>query len=79
MAVKISISFEYAREVCKYPYLLLLKGKITAGEDKQPVPTKIKLVDNENNTKVDYVYDPDPKTGNYLIILPPGKNLRFDY
>jgi outer membrane protein OmpA-like peptidoglycan-associated protein len=54
--------------------LTMLKGKITAGEDKQPVPTKIKLVDNENNTKVDYVYDPDPETGNYLIILPPGKN-----
>ncbi len=54
--------------------LTMLKGKITAGEDEEPVPTKIKLVDNENNTKVDYVYDPDPKTGNYLIILPPGKN-----
>jgi outer membrane protein OmpA-like peptidoglycan-associated protein len=54
--------------------LTMLKGKITAGEDQQPVPTKIKLVDNENNTKVDYVYDPDPETGNYLIILPPGKN-----
>jgi outer membrane protein OmpA-like peptidoglycan-associated protein len=54
--------------------LTMLKGKITAGEDEQPVPTKIKLVDNENNTKVDYVYDPDPETGNYLIILPPGKN-----
>lgn len=54
--------------------LTMLKGKITAGDDRQPVPTRIKLVDNENNTKVDYVYDPDPKTGNYLIILPPGKN-----
>ncbi|WP_375578857.1 OmpA family protein [Marivirga tractuosa] len=54
--------------------LTMLKGKITAGEERQPVPTKIKLVDNENNTKVDYVYDPDPETGNYLIILPPGKN-----
>ncbi|SMG28809.1 WD40-like Beta Propeller Repeat [Marivirga sericea] len=54
--------------------LTMLKGKITAGEDERPVPTKIKLVDNENNTKVDYVYDPDPTTGNYLIILPPGKN-----
>ncbi|HET8861203.1 OmpA family protein [Marivirga sp.] len=54
--------------------LTMLKGKITAGEDEQPVPTKIKLIDNENNTKVDYVYDPDPNTGNYLIILPPGKN-----
>jgi len=54
--------------------LTMLKGKITAGEEEKPVPTKIKLIDNENNTKVDYVYDPDPETGNYLIILPPGKN-----
>jgi outer membrane protein OmpA-like peptidoglycan-associated protein len=38
------------------------------------VPTKIKVIDNANNTKVDYVYNPDPVTGNYLVILPPGKN-----
>ncbi|GAA5023278.1 hypothetical protein GCM10011506_06020 [Marivirga lumbricoides] len=66
-------SFKMPEQYANIP-LTMLKGKITAGPDKQPVPTKIKLIDNENNTKVDYVYDPDPNTGNYLIILPPGKN-----
>ncbi len=66
-------TFDMPEQYANIP-LTMLKGKITAGKDKKPVPTKIKLVDNENNTKVDYVYDPDPKTGNYLIILPPGKN-----
>ena len=66
-------TFEMPEQYANIP-LTMLKGKITAGEEEKPVPTKIKLIDNENNTKVDYVYDPDPKTGNYLIILPPGKN-----
>jgi outer membrane protein OmpA-like peptidoglycan-associated protein len=66
-------TFEMPEQYANIP-LTMLKGKITAGENNQPVPTKIKLVDNENNTKVDYVYDPDPNSGNYLIILPPGKN-----
>jgi outer membrane protein OmpA-like peptidoglycan-associated protein len=38
------------------------------------MPTKIYLIDNETNKKLDFVYDPDPETGNYLIILPPAKN-----
>ncbi len=66
-------TFDMPEQYANIP-LTMLKGKITAGDDNKPVPTKIKLVDNENNTKVDYVYDPDPNTGNYLIILPPGKN-----
>ncbi|MBK6263509.1 PD40 domain-containing protein [Marivirga sp. S37H4] len=66
-------TFDMPEQYANIP-LTMLKGKITAGPDKQPVSTKIKLVDNDNNTKVDYVYDPDPNTGNYLIILPPGKN-----
>lgn len=66
-------TFDMPEQYANIP-LTMLKGKITAGEDEKAVPTKIKLVDNENNTKVDYVYDPDPNTGNYLIILPPGKN-----
>src|SRR5690606_21953398 len=28
----------------------------------------------DSNQKIDYVYNPDPETGNYLIIFPPGKN-----
>jgi outer membrane protein OmpA-like peptidoglycan-associated protein/Tol biopolymer transport system component len=66
-------TFEMPEQYANIP-LTMLKGKITAGPDKKPVPTRIKLVNNEDNTKVDYVYDPDPRTGNYLIILPPGKN-----
>lgn len=54
--------------------LTLIKGRILAGEDPVPVPTKIKVVDNTNGQILDYVYNPDEETGNYLIIIPPGKN-----
>ncbi|MFA0960721.1 OmpA family protein [Roseivirga sp. BDSF3-8] len=54
--------------------MTLIKGQILAGESLEPVPTKIKVIDKSTNTKVDYVYDPDPETGYYLIIFPPGKN-----
>ncbi len=40
----------------------------------KPMPTKIYLIDNETDKKLDFVYNPDPETGNYLIILPPAKN-----
>ncbi|MEQ9439718.1 MAG: OmpA family protein [Cyclobacteriaceae bacterium] len=55
--------------------LTLIKGRILAGEtDPQPIPTKIKVVDVEASEKVDYVYSPSAGSGNYLIILPPGRN-----
>ncbi|MGB3179840.1 MAG: OmpA family protein [Cyclobacteriaceae bacterium] len=54
--------------------MTLIKGQILAGESLEPVPTKIKVVDKATNTRVDYVYDPDPETGYYLIIFPPGKD-----
>ena len=55
--------------------ITLIKGKILVGEDElKPVPTKIKVVDVDANREVQYVYSPDPATGKYLIILPPGKN-----
>ncbi|WPP48546.1 OmpA family protein [Catalinimonas niigatensis] len=54
--------------------LTLIKGRILAGEELKAVPTQIKVVDVEGNQKIDYVYNPDKKTGNYLIILPPGRN-----
>lgn len=54
--------------------LTMIKGQILAGEDEQPVPTVIKVVDVSTGSKVDFVYNPDPETGNYLIILPPGRN-----
>ncbi len=54
--------------------LTMIKGKILNAETGKPMPTKIYLVDNETDKKLDFVYDPDPATGNYLIILPPAKN-----
>jgi outer membrane protein OmpA-like peptidoglycan-associated protein len=54
--------------------LTMIKGRILNAETGKPIPTKIYLIDNETNKKLDFVYDPDPETGNYLIILPPAKN-----
>ncbi|MDN5200494.1 OmpA family protein [Fulvivirgaceae bacterium BMA10] len=54
--------------------LTLIKGRILAGEDLKPVPTKIKVINKKTNKKVDYVYNPNKETGNYLIIFPPGEN-----
>src|SRR5690606_13475631 len=54
--------------------LTMIKGKILNAETGKPMPTKIYLVDNETDKKLDFVYHPDPETGNYLVILPPSKN-----
>ena len=55
--------------------LTLIKGRILVGDEElKPVPTTIKVVDVDANREVQYVYSPDPTTGKYLIILPPGKN-----
>jgi outer membrane protein OmpA-like peptidoglycan-associated protein/Tol biopolymer transport system component len=54
--------------------LTMIKGKILNAETGKPMPTKIYLIDNETDKKLDFVYNPDPVTGNYLIILPPAKN-----
>jgi outer membrane protein OmpA-like peptidoglycan-associated protein/Tol biopolymer transport system component len=54
--------------------LTMIKGKILNAETGKPMPTKIYLIDNQTSKKLDFVYNPDPLTGNYLIILPPAKN-----
>ena len=54
--------------------LTLIKGRILDGVSKKPIPTRIKVVNKQTQEKIDYVYDPNPKTGNYLIIFPPGEN-----
>jgi outer membrane protein OmpA-like peptidoglycan-associated protein len=54
--------------------LTMIKGKILDAETGKPMPTKIYLIDNETNKKLDFVYNPDPQTGHYLVILPPAKN-----
>ncbi len=54
--------------------LTMIKGKILNAETGKPIPTKIYLIDKATKNKLDFVYNPDPKTGNYLVILPPSKN-----
>ena len=54
--------------------LTMIKGRILDMETGKPIPTKMYVVDNESKKKVEFVYSPDPQTGDYLIILPPAKN-----
>jgi outer membrane protein OmpA-like peptidoglycan-associated protein len=54
--------------------LTMIKGKILNAETGKPMPTKMYVVDNETKKNLEFVYNPDTKTGNYLIILPPNKN-----
>jgi len=54
--------------------LTMIKGRILDAETEKPLKTMIYMVDNETNTKLDFVYHPNPETGDYLIILPPDKN-----
>ncbi len=54
--------------------LTMLKGKILDAGTNKPLNTKIYMIDNDTNKKLDFVYHPDPETGSYLIIVPPNKN-----
>lgn len=54
--------------------LTMIKGRILDGETNEPLASTIYMVDVASGKKLDFVYQPDPKTGNYLIILPPAKN-----
>ncbi len=54
--------------------LTMLKGKIINAETGKPIPTKMYVIDKDSKKELEFVYDPDPKTGDYLIILPPSKS-----
>ena len=54
--------------------LTMLKGKILNAETGKPMPTKLYLIDNKTDKKLDFIYDPDPVTGNYLVILPAASD-----
>lgn len=54
--------------------LTMIKGRILNAETGKPIPTKMYVIDKATKKDVEFVYDPDPKTGDYLIILPPAKN-----
>lgn len=54
--------------------LTMIKGRILDAETLLPLKTKIYMIDTETKEKIDYVYHPNQKTGNYLVILPPNKS-----
>ena len=54
--------------------LTLIKGTIMGGNPPKPVKARIRVVDNETREKLKYIYNPNPKTGKYLMIFPPNKN-----
>lgn len=54
--------------------LTLIKGTITGGTPARPISSSIKVLDKETGEKLRYVYNPNPLTGKYLMIFPPGKN-----
>ncbi|HBF89209.1 MAG TPA: hypothetical protein DDX39_11260 [Bacteroidales bacterium] len=54
--------------------LTLVKGTILAGNPLIPIGAKIQVIDKETHTRVKYVYNPNPLTGKFLMIFPPGKN-----
>lgn len=66
-------SIDMPEEEANIP-LTMIKGQILDGETGKALPTQIYIIDNESGKKLDFVYQPDPETGNYLIILPPAKN-----
>src|SRR5690606_27372564 len=68
------IYFIYLPEESQNIPLTMLKGRILNAETCKPLPTTIYVIDNETNKRLDFVYSPDPETGNYLVILPPAKN-----
>ncbi len=53
--------------------LTMMKGRILAGTPAVPVKTQIKVVDKVTNEVIKGVYNPNTKTGSYLIIFPPNR------
>ncbi|MBC8110439.1 MAG: PD40 domain-containing protein, partial [Verrucomicrobia bacterium] len=54
--------------------LTLMKGRILAGDPPIAVPTKIKIIDNETKEVIKDVYQPNAKTGNYLVVFQPSRS-----
>ncbi|WP_462280709.1 OmpA family protein [Salinivirga cyanobacteriivorans] len=54
--------------------LTIVKGTILAGSPLSPVAADIKVYDQETKERMKYIYNPNPHTGKYLMIFPPGKD-----
>lgn len=53
--------------------LTLLKGTIKGGTPPRPLEAKIEIIDRKTGETIPYAYTPDPVSGEYFLILPPGK------
>lgn len=53
--------------------LILVKG-IVKKDDPGEFKVAINIIDKATNKLEEFVYNPNPVTGKYLMILPPGKN-----
>lgn len=58
--------------------LTLLKGIVKTDDGKVPQDIEITITDNETG-KVVGIYRPNSKSGEYLFILPPGKDYNISY
>ncbi|RKX17471.1 MAG: hypothetical protein DRP35_10875 [Candidatus Zixiibacteriota bacterium] len=54
--------------------LTLVKGFIYESDTKNPIPAQIKVYDATDSRKIKYIYNPNPETGKYLMIFPPGRD-----
>lgn len=54
--------------------LTMIRGTILCADSLKPLDVIISVKDVETNQFIKHVYRPNPQTGKYLIILPPGKN-----
>ena len=54
--------------------LTMIRGKILCADSLKPLDVRIKVKDVETGEFIRHVFKPNPETGKYLIILPPGKN-----
>ena len=54
--------------------LTLVKGRILAGTPAKPISAEIKVIDKITKKPLKYIYNPNPETGKYLLVFPPGKD-----
>lgn len=54
--------------------LTLVKGFIYESDTKKPVSAQIKVYESDKRTRIKYIYNPNPETGKYLMIFPPGQS-----
>lgn len=54
--------------------LTMIRGSILCADSLKPLDVIIKVRDAETGEFIKHVYKPNPETGKYLIILPPGKS-----